>query len=121
MTHLALPEKNIFLDLQRAGAWSKDGAGWTRPRSFGFVCPVCYKTWGLLLTEGQLPVFQTSPCEKHLSYARERVAGSLLYSYSIMEAGNFDEPLLETLPLDLLEREFYLHLLHYESELENEQ
>lgn len=114
---VALLEENLFFSFPRAGAWSTTGLGWSSPIPLGFVCPVCCKVWGILAIEERELIFTASPCVRHAGYSPYRVDGSLLYSYSTFEAGNFDVALLDALPPELLRREFELHLNHYEKEL----
>lgn len=113
---IALPEENLFYTVERAGAWShQNDGGWTSAAVLAFACPVCLKVWGILGEEGTEVRFVTSPCIKHATQTTPgRVDGSLLYSYSVFEHGNFDRPLLEALPLELLRRELFLHLDYFE-------
>ena len=115
---IALPEENLFFTVERAGAWQHNNSeGWTSARNLGFVCPVCCKVWGILTgLEGEI-TFTTSCCSRHASYNRNRVDGSLLYSYSVFDYGNFDQALLAVMPAALVHREFELHLKHLEKEL----
>lgn len=112
---IALPDENLFFSVERVGAWQhNDSEGWTSARNLGFVCPVCCKVWGILSgLEGEL-VFVTSCCRRHAGHNPARVDGSLLYSYSIFEYGNFDQALLAAMPAVLVRREFELHLNHFE-------
>lgn len=115
---VALLDEGLFATFTRAGAWQHGSSeGWTTHQNLGFVCPVCCKVWGVLSSgQGEL-VFTTSCCSRHAGqgeYSFSRVDGSLLYSYSTFEYGNFDLPLLAALPPELLRREFDLHLNHFE-------
>ena len=115
---IALPEENLFFVVERVGAWQHDGSeGWTSAQNLGFVCPVCCKVWGILSgLEGELS-FITSCCSRHTSNKRTRVDGSVLYSYSTFDYGNFDRALLAAMPPALVRREFDLQLKHFEKEL----
>lgn len=75
------------------------------------VCPFCVSIWARLTIQGEaFHEARSIPCRRHPEACHpdlRPVAGSLLDNPT---ANGIDEPLLDSLPPDLLRREFDLHL-----------
>lgn len=81
--------------------------------SYATFCPVCGEVWGRIVVtdeQGKQCRFQVAslPCEQHMTWQGE-VAGSLIFAYH--------KELFEYFPAAAVEREFELHLKHFEKEL----
>lgn len=121
-----LIEQKIFFankhwSILREHSWAPyDAWGLTHcAESLLLICPWCGETWARL----QLPssLFYSArmvPCEHHaVQEPFGPVPGSMLTEEGI---GNIDTALLNALPPELIEREFYLHVKTFTEELNND-
>lgn len=108
--------------VERARSWPAElGEGWSFSHSSCYICPRCLKQWAFLAFEGdEILHIQPQFCERCPPTAgskwfadRPVVPGSLLWGYCL------DRPLLESLPPELVRREFQLTLKRMEIELWN--
>lgn len=106
---------------ERDMSWSNDTAGWSMARSHAWFCIACWDFWAISKLEdlygGQL-IVRTHPCEKHRDSDHEEliIPGSIIPDIGYPGWGLIDWPLLEALPVDLLRREFNLHMAFAENE-----
>lgn len=101
--------------IQRPYSWQlSEDEGWHVGRSHAMICPVCLRIWCKMPMEGEKSfTLHTAPCASHPTTPYE-VAGSIIPASWTRWPGSGDAGLLDNLPLPLWEREFHLHLKHYE-------
>lgn len=99
-------------NVERQLSWESDGTGYHVARSMALVCPTCGSRWAILRMENEEDTWPVAAfCTKHPKIREwQPVPGSILVEVGY---GVIDEPLLAKLPLELLKREFELHLKAY--------
>lgn len=121
---IMLPDEGIFLEVKRYWSWQMpDTAGWSFVESTAFACPVCFKTWAVLLFDTSEPRFITSCCLQHRGQGKpryDRFDASIIPDIGAPGYGLIDFSLLEALPPELLKREALIHLQQAEREIEHD-
>lgn len=101
----------ILSEVERPRSWQSDpdSLGWSYAHSQALVCPRCLKQWAVLSFSEAEHHVQGAWCERcqPAQVSEGIIPGSILGNY------NIDEPLLESLPPELLKREALLHLREY--------
>jgi hypothetical protein len=94
--------------------------GWP-VNDLAFICPECLDVWATIEAEGDRPYqIQVISCENHLSthWILNPIPGSILDNSMFSNGPDWD--LLAALPIELLRREYNLHIKQFER-YQNEQ
>jgi len=105
--------------ITRSFSWRSITDGWSYAGNQMLVCPKCQKIWAYLDFKRPMQAGEEAGCLWPVAAFCEKCpsngpvpSGSIMISYGF-DGENYDLPLLYALPLDLLKREFELHLNHY--------